>query len=291
MEEPILQKLSERISSAPADVGLAIRGVDFEWQIDIHSEQTFRSASIIKVPLLAALFWLSERGELDWQETLPLRDNDRTPGSGILRELHTGLELTLHDLAVLMIVLSDNTATNMLIDRVGVEKVQQFLQLVGFHHTTLQRRMYDFAAAEQGRENLCCAAEIADLLKWMAQGVIRAVDGSLLVSPDGCEQMLNIMREQFYRDQIPYLLPDEAKVANKTGEISRHHHDSAVVWTPAGCYTLVVLTRGFEHRRVAASFIAELSWMIYQVGMSSEAGFRLLAERKRSTTQADFLRR
>ena len=264
MQQQIHQELCEKIRSRPVEVGLAIRGVDFEWQIDIHSEQTFRSASIIKVPLLAVLFWLNERGELDWQQTLTLRDTDRTPGSGILRQLHTGLELTLYDLAVLMIVLSDNTATNMLIDRVGVETVQRFLQLMGFHHTTLQRKMYDFAAAEQGRENLCCAAEIADLLKWTAQGEIRALDGSRLVSPSGCEQMLSIMQEQFYRDQIPYLLPEEVKVANKTGEISGHHHDSAVVWTPAGCYTLVVLTRGFEHRRVAASFIADLSFTIYQ---------------------------
>jgi len=275
MEQGIEQILSEKIGSAPAEVGLAIRGVDFDWQIDIHSDLVFRSASVIKVPLLAALFWLSERGEIDWREKTPLRDCDRTPGSGILRELHTGLVLSLHDLAVLMIVLSDNTATNMLIDRMGVEKVQEFLQLMGLRHTTLQRKMYDFAAAEQGKENLCCAAEIADLLKWIAQGEIRAVDGTRLVSSSGCERMLNIMQEQFYRDQIPYLLPDEAKVANKTGEISGHHHDSAVIWMPAGCYTLVVLTRGFKNRRIAAQFIAETSLMVYEAArhrLSKENG-------------------
>lgn len=264
MNEKTLAKLFEKVGSVPAEIGLAVRGVDIDLRVDIGSHIPFRSASIIKVPLLAALLWLSEQGKLDWQETLALRDEDRTPGSGILRELHSGLALTLHDLAVLMIVLSDNTATNMLIDRAGVESVQEFLHRLGFHHTTLQRKMYDFAAAEQGRENLCCAAEIADLLKWMAQGEIRATDGTPLVSRDGCEQMLHIMREQFYRDQIPYLLPSEVKVANKTGEISGHHHDSAVVWTPSGTYSLVVLTRGFEHRRTAAQFIAELSLMVYE---------------------------
>ncbi len=264
MQQELFQILSEKIRSVPAEVGLAVRGVDMDLHIDINSTEPFRSASVIKVPLLAALFWLGEQGKLDWQEKLALRDADRTPGSGILRELHTGLNLTLHDLAVLMIVLSDNTATNMLIDRVGVEPVEEFLRQLGFHRTTLQRKMYDFAAAEQGKENLCCAAEIADLLQWMAQGEIRAVDGTSLVSGAGCEQMLHIMRGQFYRDQIPALLPDEAKVANKTGEIREHHHDSAVVWTPVGCYTLVVLTRGFEHRRVAAPFIADLSLTIYR---------------------------
>ncbi|MGQ9539561.1 MAG: serine hydrolase [Armatimonadota bacterium] len=262
--ERLTTLLSEKVGSVPAEVGLAVRGVDINLQVDLGSHVLFRSASIIKVPLLSALFWLSEQGKLDWQEILTLRDVDRTPGSGILRELHNGLELSLHDLAVLMIVLSDNTATNMLIDRAGVESVQEFLHRLGFHHTTLQRKMYDFAAAEQGRENLCCAAEIANLLKWMAQGEIRATDGTPLVSRDGCEQMLHIMREQFYRDQIPYLLPSEVKVANKTGEISGHHHDSAVVWTPSGTYSLVVLTRGFEHRRTAAQFIAELSLMVYE---------------------------
>ena len=264
MQQRILAQLQEKIHHAPAEVGLALRGVDFDLQVNINGDMVFRSASIIKVPLLAGLFWMSERGLLDWNEKLSLRDDDRTPGSGILRELHTGLEPTLHDLAVLMVVLSDNTATNMLIDRVGVEPIQEFLHLLGFHHTTLQRKMYDFAAAEQGRENLCCATEIADLLQWMAQGEIRATDGRLLVSGAGCERMLDIMRGQFYRDQIPYHLPDEARVANKTGEISGHHHDSAVVWTPSGCYTLVVLTRGFEHRRIAAQFIADLSLTVYE---------------------------
>lgn len=262
--ERLTTLLSEKVGSVPAEVGLAVRGVDINLQVDLGSHVLFRSASIIKVPLLSALFWLSEQGKLDWQEILTLRDVDRTPGSGILRELHSGLGLTLHDLAVLMIVLSDNTATNMLLERVGVEPVQEFLHRLGFHHTTLQRKMYDFAAAEQGRENLCCAAEIADLLKWMVQGEIRATDGTLLVSQNGCEQMLGMMHEQFYRDQIPYLLPRKAKVANKTGEISGHHHDAAVVWTQEGAYSLVVLTRGFEHRRTAAQFIAELSLTVYE---------------------------
>ncbi len=264
MHQQILAKLQEHIERVPAEVAVSVRGVTFDLQVDIRGDMAFRSASVIKVPLLAVLFWLSERGLLDWQETMSLRDQDRTPGSGILRHLHSGLELTLHDLALLMIVLSDNTATNMLIDRAGIEQIQQFLHQLGFHRTTLQRKMYDFTAAEQGRENLCCASEIADLLKWMAQGEIRATDGSVLVSRKGCEQMLDILREQFYRDQIPYLLPDEARVANKTGEISGHHHDSAVVWTPTECYSIVVLTRGFGHRRAAAQFIAKLSLMVYE---------------------------
>lgn len=264
MEEELSQHLWEKVRACPAEVGLAVRGVDLSLRVDIGSETVFRSASIIKVPLLAALYWLAEGGQLHWEERLPLQENDRTPGSGILRELRSGLQPTLYDLAVLMITLSDNTATNMLIDRVGVEPVGRFLRLLGFEHTTLQRKMYDFAAAEQGKENLCCAAEIADLLWQMARGEVRARDGSRLVSSTGCERMIHILREQFYRDQIPALLPAEAKVANKTGEISAHHHDAAIVWTPAGCYTLVVLTRGFEHRRQAAAFIADLSWTVYQ---------------------------
>jgi beta-lactamase class A len=264
MQQQLRRELLAKVGSVSAEIGLAVRGVDFDLQVDIGSEQTFRSASIIKVPLLAALFWLSESGGLDWQQTLSLRETDRTLGSGILRHLHTGLTVTLYDLAVLMIVLSDNTATNMIIDYVGVETVAGFLQELGLHRTTLQRKMYNFGAAEQGKENLCCAAEIADLLQQMAQGEIRASKGSVLVSRQGCEQMLQMMQAQFYRDLIPYLLPQEAKVANKTGEVSGHHHDCAVVWTPNRCYSLAVLTRGFEHRRVAAQFIADLSLTIYE---------------------------
>lgn len=263
MSTALQQRLHTLISECSAEVGLAIRGVNLPLEIDIHAEEVFRSASIIKVPLLAALFWLAERGELDWQHTFCLQEAQRTPGSGVLRLLQEGVTLTLRDLAVLMIVLSDNTATNILIDYVGVSVVQDFLQRAGFRRTTLQRKMYDFTAAQQGYENLCCASEIADLLRWIAQGNICSTQGEVLVSSAGCQQMIDILREQFYRDLIPASLPDVAKVANKTGEIQSHFHDCAIIESPAGTYTLAILTRGFLHRREAAAFIASLSRLVY----------------------------
>lgn len=260
----IEHRLRELLATVQADVGLAVRGVDVPLQIDINSHEQFRSASVIKVPLLATLFWLQCRAELDWNAILVMQEADRTPGSGVLRELHSGLSMTVRDLAVLMIVISDNTATNMLIDHIGVESVQRFLQRMGLYHTTLQRKMYDFVAAEQGRENLCSAADIADLLQGMALGELRATDGEVLVDKAGCEQMLQIMQNQIYRDLIPALLPDDAKVASKTGEIGGHYHDCAVVWTPANCYSIAILTRGFTDRRTASEFVAELSYRVYE---------------------------
>ncbi len=78
MQQQLRRELLAKVGSVSAEIGLAVRGVDFDLQVDIGSEQTFRSASIIKVPLLAALFWLSESGGLDWQQTLSLRETDRT---------------------------------------------------------------------------------------------------------------------------------------------------------------------------------------------------------------------
>src|SRR5439155_8803283 len=99
----------------------------------------------------------AEAGRLSWTETICLREESRVPGSGVLRELHAGLEVTLEDLARLMIVVSDNTATNLLIDRIGTGVVNDYLASLGFEVTRLGRRMYDFAARDRGFENRCAA--------------------------------------------------------------------------------------------------------------------------------------
>src|ERR1051326_8626337 len=94
-------------------------------RLDREPERAFPPASVIKVPILAALHGEAEAGRLSWEERVTLTEAARVPGSGVMRELHAGIELTLEDLARLMIVVSDNTATNLIIDRIGTESVNR----------------------------------------------------------------------------------------------------------------------------------------------------------------------
>ncbi|MDH7481163.1 MAG: class A beta-lactamase-related serine hydrolase [Armatimonadota bacterium] len=223
-----------------------------------NEHEVFPSASVIKVPIIVELFWQRDEGRVSLDETVILKDEDKVEGSGILKELHEGLELTLRDLATLMIVISDNTATNLLIDRLGNDVVNSRMRSLGLEKTTLARKMYDWEQARLGKENLCTPYEMMQLLRWLACGEIPSRSAS--------QEIIEIMARQQYRDKIPLMLPADLKIANKTGSISGVTHDVAVVYAPWGPYVLCVMAKGIddqEDQRIAKLAIAEISRVVY----------------------------
>jgi beta-lactamase class A len=224
-------------------------------RLEREAERSFPSASVIKVPIRAALHAEAVVGRLSWEERVELTEGAKVPGSGVLRELHAGLELTLEDLARLMIVVSDNTATNLLIDRIGTEVVNDLMVRLGYQATRLGRKMYDFAARDRGLENHCTAGEITDLL-------VR-LERRELVSADASEAMLAVMKRQAYVSKIPRLLPPETIVANKTGEITGVSHDAGIIYTTDGPIALSVLIQGARDRVVAEDAIGRISRAVY----------------------------
>ncbi len=166
-------------------VAVAATHLPVERRLEREAQRSFPSASVIKVPILAALHAEAEAGRLSWEERMPLTEAAKVPGSGVLRELHPGIELTLDDLARLMIVVSDNTATNLLIDRIGTGVVNDLMAGLGYEQTRLGRRMYDFAARDRGFENRCAAGEISDAGDHEAAG-LREQDPALAASGHAC---------------------------------------------------------------------------------------------------------
>src|SRR5690606_14639683 len=115
--------------------------------------------------ILWAFLEQADAGALDPAEWWTLGDHHRVDGTGVLRHLQAGARLTLLDLATLMIVVSDNTATNALIDRLGMASIQVTISRLGLAGTRLGRKMYDFEARARGFENVTCARDIAALLR------------------------------------------------------------------------------------------------------------------------------
>jgi beta-lactamase class A len=236
--------------------GVAARCLGLNETILINEEDVFPSASVIKVPILVELFCRRDEGGIALDELLCLRDEDKVDGSGVLKEIRAGACFSLLDLAKLMIVLSDNTATNMLIDRLGTDPVNERIRRLGLRQTVLARKMYDFEQAAVGKENVCSAADMMLLLTLMMEGSISSNSTS--------QEMLDIMARQQYREKIPLLLPDDVRVANKTGSISGVTHDVGVVYGAGGPYVLCVLTRGVSDKIAAERAIAEISRLIYE---------------------------
>jgi beta-lactamase class A len=246
-------------------IGVGVRDVRRGRALDYRAEERFPAASVIKVAILVELMARVEAGDTRLEDRFLLQDADRVPGSGVLSMLHEGIELTVEDLAHLMITVSDNTASNVLIDRLGADRINGRLESLGLRQTRLERKFYDFEARARGLDNWAAAGELADLLT--------GIERRRVVSPGACEKMLQILRRQQFDGRIPRLLPPDTPVANKTGTISGVCHDAGIIYAPAGPLALAVLTRdcgGLAAAEGGIRHIARLAYQLWGTGEGSE---------------------
>lgn len=223
--------------------------------IDLRGAAVYSSASIIKLPILWTFLAQTDAGTLDPAERWVLADGHRVDGTGVLRFFQAGASLTLLDLATLMTVVSDNTATNALIDRLGVDMVQGMIDGLGLTATRLGRKMYDFEARARGLENVTSAHDIAALLRRFATG-----DG---LSPQAAAQARTILLGQQFNAGLPARLPDETLVAHKTGNLPGLLHDAGWIEHPRGRVIVVAFTDGLVNDgdgTVALAAIGEAVW-------------------------------
>ena len=186
--------------------------------------------------LLGAAFWRAvAAGELDEAQPHTFAPGEAVGGAGVLRGFRHPARLALADCLHLALVVSDNDATNAVIAAVGCDRVNALAGELGLRHTILQRQMMDWQAAAAGRDNLTCAADLAELLGLLVAGDPR-------IGAAACERVLASLALQEHRDGLPRGLPDDATYAGKPGDDlpeGRFCHDCGVVRTPAGA-TLVL---------------------------------------------------
>ena len=182
------------------------------------------AASVIKIPVMIEVFRAAEVGELRLDEIHALRDWERLPSCGTLKAMHEGIEMTLLDLVKLMIIVSDNAATNILIRRVGIENVNKTLRSLGLEKTTLRRLLFDSEASRRGVANHITAGEMGALLEMLWRGEI--------VSPEASRAMMEILLDQRLNGKLPFFLhPQDIDIAHKTGEDDGITHDVGVIYT------------------------------------------------------------
>jgi beta-lactamase class A len=217
-------------------------------EIAIRADEPMNTLSVIKVPVMILAYRDSEAGKLNLDERYTIRPEDRRRGSGLLQTFAPGLSPTYRDLVTQMIVTSDNSATDLLIARLGLDRVNALLAEAGFqttrlHRTTgdLFRRVWELADPEnaalshaevfdkgfpsdEGAFERSFAFE-GDSREWL--GTATARETSLLLerihageiaSRASCDEMIEILKRQFYASRLPRFLPDEVEAAHKTGD-------------------------------------------------------------------------
>lgn len=244
--EETVAAIARELASFPGSGGVAARNLDSGEEISVNAEAETATASTIKVPVLIELFRQVEAGNVDLQQRLVLTEEIRTQGSGILRELSAGVELSVLDHATLMIVVSDNTSTNMLIDLLGLEQINATTANLGFPRTRLLQR-FDFPNVGQNARNLSLTtpADLAGIMAALAEGKV--------LTDESREKILEIMRRQHYLDLVPRYLPyypypelgyptNGLRIANKTGGWTGMRADMALVEWPGTRYVIGIVT-------------------------------------------------
>ncbi|GAA5514645.1 hypothetical protein Dcar01_03401 [Deinococcus carri] len=217
----------------------------------LNPAQVFPAASTIKVPLLLLALEEAQAGRLDLRERVTLRAQDRVPGAGVLHELGAGLPLTWEDLLTLMIIVSDNTATNLVIARLGLERVNAWLSGQGLQDTRLVGPLQlpperQNAAQRRGERNRTSARDQAALLGTLVRGE--------RLDEHHTWQALSILSRQQLRDLLGRHVPRDPQgeplyqVASKSGELPGLHHDVGVLFTPRPLVAAVLSRGGTDPR-------------------------------------------
>ncbi|MDP9320425.1 MAG: class A beta-lactamase-related serine hydrolase [Chloroflexota bacterium] len=216
------------------------------------ADEAYPAASVIKIPILMTVFADSADGRLSLDERLAV--GQHLPGSGVLGRVPGVADLTIRDHAMLMTIVSDNTATNRLMERVGVERIAERMGEWGCVRTQLRRKMFDFEAANRGLDNIAAPREMASLLLRLVRGelVDRATSDAVLAVLEATQDDALIRR----------YLPDRTRVAHKTGSLEKVRNDAAVIWAEQPIVA-VGFVNGVPDIRPARSLLGLLGWLAY----------------------------
>lgn len=217
------REAADAASRLPGKVSFFYRDLHSGETASFRAEEALCAASVIKLAVLAEAFFRIEEGALEPGEEYILREEDKLPSCGALTYMHEGLRVTMEDLYTAMIIHSDNTATNILLKKFGMEAVNRRMRSLGLSVTAVNRLLFDAEASSRGLENQISAEEMAFLLERMYKGE--------LVSKKASEKMLRLLKNQRLNGKIPFFLHSMGvPVAHKTGEDDGITHDVGIVY-------------------------------------------------------------
>ncbi|WP_079509122.1 serine hydrolase [Mesobacillus jeotgali] len=189
--------------------------------IEFTGNEVYQSASLIKLPVLFEALRQIDKGILELDRPVAVRQGDRIGSTGVLQAMNIK-QITIHDLLALMIIVSDNSAANMVIDLIGMDTINSNLSKIGMHNTVFKRKMLDFKAIQTGDDNLTTCADIVLCLKEAMEGQWLAKQSSQLFHA--------FLLQQQIQEKLPAQMNHSLyKIGNKTGELAGIEHDCAVI--------------------------------------------------------------
>lgn len=286
------EKLEAVLSEYNATFGVAVKHLETQEEALINGDDYFQMASTFKVPILATLFRDVSEGRLSLTERIRLTEDDLVPGSGVLQEFLPGAEVAVKDLAMLMIIVSDNLGTDKVLELVGIKRVDAFMKELGLGRISIKSSCWELlsiggglAGEKKGLEgfhklkqkfqtsgidadsvifqpipenNVSTPRDMGKLLELIATGQ--------LINQEVCDGILDIMKRQQLRNRIPYLLPDKTIIACKSGTIGSVVNDVGIVYLPEGkgAFAIAAFSTGNASTKEGERMIARLTLTAYE---------------------------
>lgn len=259
-------QIESRIAASHADVAVAFRTLDGKSEFFHHADDSFHAASTMKVPVMIELFHQVQEGKLQLIDKINIHNEFHSIVDGSVYKLDpaddsetalyaaTGEARTISQLCDLMITVSSNLATNLLIEKLGVESIRATTASLGATGMNVLRGVEDNKAFDKGLNNTTTARALEILMTAIAEG--KAVNKHF------SDQMIQILERQKFNEGIPAGLPAGSRVAHKTGEITNIHHDAAIVYAPRP-FVLVILVRGLAEITDSSTLMADLTRLLY----------------------------
>ena len=269
---PLDQTLKTAIDAFPGSVSLYAKNLATGETCSIRGDAKVRTASTIKLPIMATIFHTVGEGHAKWDDTLELHKDDKMSGSGVARELSDGVRLPIRDLVHLMIVVSDNTATNLLLDRFGGDSVNAYMEQLGLKDTRSLRKILGAGAAPIGlsqagrrEENtqygigVSTPHDMVTLLEKLERGEI--------VNAAASREMIEILKRQQYKDGIGRRVG--FPVASKSGALDRLRSDVGIVYAPGNRIAIAITCDNMPKTDWSADnagnvFISQLTGMLVE---------------------------
>lgn len=242
--ESLSERLTPLVQAHRGKVGLAVKHLTTGEEFYLHADDAMPTASLIKVAVMVETYRQAAEKKVDLDQRLVLKEEDRVPGSGILTQLSPGLSLTLRDAVRLMMSLSDNTATNLVLDQIGLGTTAETMERLGYPNTKIHSKVFRRNTSlfpERSKQFGLGSTTAREMMR-----LVEAIQRKQVVTPEACDAMLGHMRACEEPFKFPRFLPEGVRVAFKGGSVNDCRTAAGILYTPSGPIALCVLTNENE---------------------------------------------
>lgn len=249
-----MDKILEKLKKLPGKVGFYYKNLNTGELSYYNEDQEYIPASVIKLPVLMGIFLLAERGEADLNQRIKIKHSDKMPSCGALNSFTYEPEVDIRTLCNLMITISDNTATNVLISHYGIDYLNKVFVEMGLEKTRVNRLLFDADASKKGIQNAITPKEMGFLMELLYKNEF--------VSKSVSEDIKEILCRQQINHKIKEMLPPGTKAAHKTGEDDYISNEVGIVYAKQPF--IIALLSNETNTHIINTFIRETAYELFQ---------------------------